>query len=120
IRVYPRLQTTNRRPRLRECYGLGAGGGRSGVGGTGGGRVPGTGSPGSGGRGGGSLPNRDRATLDVEDLDKGQDAQRREDHQEATDYVRRDSMPGEDGEAEQQQDDGDQDVRKVHDDFHAS
>jgi len=71
---------------------LGTGGGRSGVGGGGGGLVPGTGS----GGGGGSLTNDDRATRYGEDVGEGEDAQRREDHEESTDKVRRKAVPGED------------------------
>jgi hypothetical protein len=98
--------------------GFGPGGGRSGVGGAGGDCVPGTGSPGSGGRGGGSrgatpLTNLDWGGLDRKDMQEGEDAQRGEHHQKAADDKRRDAMPGEDGESQEQKDDGNQDVREI-------
>src|SRR5437870_6139723 len=97
--------------------GLGTGGGRSGVGGGGGGFVPGTGS---GSPGGGSLTNDDRARGEVDDLEKRQDTDCGQHREESADDVGRKPVTGEDGEAQQQQDDGHQDVREVNVDFQCS
>src|SRR2546421_1563208 len=102
--------------RVSRRIGLGTGGGRSGAGGGGGGLAPGTGW-GSGG-GGGSLTNGDGAGGEVDDLEKGQDTDGGQHREEPADDVRRDPVPGEDREPQKQQDDGDQDIREIHDSFH--
>src|SRR5205807_7538643 len=98
--------------------GLGTGGGRSGVGGGVGGFVPGTGSGSPGGRG--SLTNDDGAGVEVDDLEKRQDTDGGQHREESADDVGRKPVTGEDGEAQQQQDDGHQDVREVNVDFQCS
>jgi len=46
-------------------------------------------------------------------MQEGENAERGEHHQKAADDKRRDAMPGEDGESQEQKDDGNQDVREI-------
>src|SRR5256885_16715225 len=81
--------------RVSRRIGFGTGGGRSGVGGDGGGFVPGTGSGSRGG--GGSLTNDDRARGEGDDLQKRPDTDGGQHREKTADDVGRKPVLGEDG-----------------------